>query len=231
MAYSINDKYLEALKTFDLPVTISQWAEKVASMYPDLLAAADKQAAGQKNKTTGLREIAARISSRTSKDGFNGRVEEDRSERPRKVRYLSEQDAKLNNANIIEEDIEPINRDEKVRSQYESLSLEDKYRIDELENIVKQLNDYFGKIFEFEHAKALLNNEDPGNHHPDNIQILARIHNRSKNNSNWDRFSVVEQIDYIKSVVNIQKIISKRMGLEINDKILDKILAKISEVY
>lgn len=60
----IHEKYLEALKTFDGFVTVSEWAVKFGEMYPELLEKANKEAQNQKNDTTGLREIAARISSR-----------------------------------------------------------------------------------------------------------------------------------------------------------------------
>jgi len=53
------------------------------------LEAANEQAVNQANDTTGLRELAARISSSLSTGGFP-EVEIDDSERPRKVRYISE---------------------------------------------------------------------------------------------------------------------------------------------
>lgn len=45
----INEKYLEALKSFDNYVTVLQWAEKVSEIYPDVLSKAEQQAKGQKN--------------------------------------------------------------------------------------------------------------------------------------------------------------------------------------
>jgi len=82
-------KYLEALKTFDDWVIVSEWAVRVGELYPDILEAANEQASNQANETTGLRELAARISSRLSIGGFS-EVEIDDSERPRRVRYISE---------------------------------------------------------------------------------------------------------------------------------------------
>lgn len=67
---TINDKYLYALSAAAEWLTVSDWALKVAELFPDLLANADAQAAKQKNDTTGLREIAARLSSRVSSGGF-----------------------------------------------------------------------------------------------------------------------------------------------------------------
>jgi len=228
---TINEKYLEALKTLDGWVTISEWAQKFADMYPDQLAKAEKQAAGQKNETTGLREIAARISSQTSRNGFGGQVEEDRSERPRRVRFLNEVEAKIQEEREIEEDIEPITRRQKEKTQFDALSVKEKYRITELQDIISQFNKFFGTDFELEHAQALLNRTEPGDHHPDNVQILLRSHNRTKNSNNWQRFSIEEQVEYISSVVNIQKIIAKKMNLDIQDDILDLLLERTRKVF
>ncbi len=67
---TINDKYLYALSAAADWLTVSEWALKVADLFPDLLANADAQAAKQKNDTTGLREIAGRRSSRIFSGGF-----------------------------------------------------------------------------------------------------------------------------------------------------------------
>ena len=53
-----SQKYLEALKTFDDWVIVSEWAVRVGELYPDILEAANKQAFNQANETTGLRELA-----------------------------------------------------------------------------------------------------------------------------------------------------------------------------
>ena len=47
-------KYLEALKTFDDWVIVSEWAIKIEEAYPDLLTEANAQAEQQANLTTGL---------------------------------------------------------------------------------------------------------------------------------------------------------------------------------
>lgn len=63
---TISEKYLESLKTIGEWVIVSEWAKKFTELYPDEYAKAEAQARNQKNDTTGLREIAARISSRLS---------------------------------------------------------------------------------------------------------------------------------------------------------------------
>ncbi len=53
----IQEKYLEALKTFTEFVTVSEWAIKFTEMYPDELAKANIQAENQKIDTTGIKFV------------------------------------------------------------------------------------------------------------------------------------------------------------------------------
>jgi len=128
---------------------------KVGEVYPDLLAEANAQAEKQANLTTGLRELAARISSRLSSGGFP-EVEIDESERPRKVRYISEEEKKVRIEDELEADIEPLTRLERICKDTEALGEYECYRIEELETISKQINKFFSLDFEVDHALALL---------------------------------------------------------------------------
>lgn len=85
--------------------------------------------------------------------------------------------------------------------------------------------------FELEHANAILNPKEPGRHHPDNLQILLSSHNRFKNKSNWLRFTIDEQIEYINSVVLVQKMISKKMNIEIDDSVVVALMERLRKVY
>lgn len=62
-----SQKYLEALKTFDDWIIVSEWVVRVGELYPDILEAANQQAANQANETTGLRELVACIRNNTQK--------------------------------------------------------------------------------------------------------------------------------------------------------------------
>jgi hypothetical protein len=106
----IHEKYLEALKTFTDFVTISEWAVKFSEMYPDELEKANEQASNQKIDTTGLKEIAARMSSRISSGAFSKTVQIDDSERPKKVKYITEDELEELIQNEIDEDVEPLRR-------------------------------------------------------------------------------------------------------------------------
>jgi hypothetical protein len=223
-------KYLEALKTFDDWVIVSEWSVRVGELYPDILEAANEQAANQANETTGVRELAARISSRLSTNGFP-EVEIDDSERPRKVRYVSEGQKQERIEEELEADIEPLTRAERIRQDTEALSEVERYRIEEFETISKQLNKFFSLDFEVDHALALLNSTQAGKHHPENLQLLLKAHNGKKNKKNWQRFTLEEQKEYIKQVIALQTIIASRLEISLVDDVLDSLLERLERIY
>jgi len=181
---SISKKYLDALKSVDGWCTVSDWAIQVGKSFPDILEKAEQEAKNQKSDTNGLRELAARISSNISRGAYSEHIEIDESERPRKVRFLNDSEVIERVNKDIEDDLAPITRTQKIKQDEEKLTTKDKYRIQEFEHICSQLRSFFNLDFEFEHAKAILNKKDPGNHHPDNIQILLKSHNRMKSSKN-----------------------------------------------
>lgn len=225
-----SQKYLEALKSFDDWVVVSEWATKVGEIYPDLLEAANVQAANQANDTTGIRELAARISSNLSSGGFPD-VEVDDSERPRRVRYVSETDKQIRIDDELEADIEPLTRAERIRSDSENLTEVERYRIEEIETISRQLNKFFSIDFEVDHATALLNPTESGKHHPDNLQLLIKAHNGKKNKKNWKRFTIDEQIEYIKHVIALQTLIANRLGVSLVNDVLESLIERLAKVY
>ncbi len=227
----ISEKYLAALREINDWTTVSEWAIKVGDLYPDLLAKANEEAKGHKRPTTGIREIAARISSWVSTDGFAGKIEVDASERPKRVRILNEEEASHYQETSLESDLEPLTRAQKIKTDEAALGTKEKYRLAELEAIITQLKTFFNLDFEFEHAKAILNPTDPGHHHPDNIQILLKSHNRLKGNDNWERFTLKEQIEYIEAVVRVQKLVSKKMKVELHEDVIGSIIERLKLVY
>jgi hypothetical protein len=228
---SIRDKYLESLKMIGGWVIVSEWAVKFGEMYPELLAKAHQEALKQKKPSTGLREIAARMSSAISTGAFEGKVEVDESERPRKVRYLSEAEAKEYLDKEIEEDIEPLSRAERIQEDEKSLDQRELYRANEFYSIADDLKKLFRLDFEVDHASALLCRENSGKHHPDNLQLLTKAHNGRKNNCSWNRFSFEEQVEYIKAAVRLQKIVEAKMGVQIDDSLIENIIARLRLVF
>ena len=227
----MNERYLEALKHIDGWTTVSEWAIKFGELFPELLEKANREAVNHKNPSTGIKEITARISSYVSTGFWTGKIEVDESERPKRVRILSSEDASRYVEKEIEDDLEPLTRAQKIKGDEASLSTKEKYRFAEYAAIIGQLKSFFNLDFEMEHAKAILNGQDPGHHHPDNIQILLKSHNRMKGNSNWERFTIDEQIEYIKAVVRVQKLVSKRMGIDLEEDVVKAIIERLRLVY
>lgn len=227
----ISEKYLETLRSINEWTTVSDWAIKFGDQYPDLLEKANLEAKSHKKSTTGIRELAARISSWVSSDGFAGKIEVDESERPKRVRILSEENVSRYLEKELEADLEPLTRAQKIKTDEESLGTKEKYRLVEFETIINQLKNFFNLDFEFEHAKAILNPKDPGKHHPENIQILLKVHNRLKSNSNWERFTLKEQIEYIEVVVHVQKLVSAKMKIDLQEEVVGSIIERLKLVY
>ena len=227
----IVEKYLEAIKTFTDYVTISEWAIKFSELYPDELEKANQQAANQKNDTTGLREIAARISSRLSTGGYSKEVLIDDSERPRKVKYITKDELIEQEQIEIDEDIEPLRRQDIINNATNQLEIFALYRITEFENIQKAFKQFFGLDFEIDHAEALLNSEKQGEHHPSNLQLLLKYHNGKKNKNSWNRFTFEEQEDYIKKSVALHSLVADKFDVKIDNKILESLLVRLEKIY
>ena len=227
----IVEKYLEAIKTFTDYVTISEWAIKFSEMYPDELEKANLQAQNQIRDTTGLREIAARISSRIATGGFTQQILIDDSERPKKIKYVSKEEQTIYEQKEIEEDIEPIRRQDIINNATNQLEIFELYRITEFENIQKSFKQFFGLDFEIDHAEALLNSEKQGEHHPSNLQLLLKYHNGKKNKNSWNRFLFEEQEDYIKKTIALHSLVADKFDVEIDNKILESLLNRLKEIY
>ncbi len=200
-------------------------------MYPDELQKANEQAANQKNDTTGLREIAARISSNISSCKWAKELSIDDSERPRKVKYISKEELEEQTDKEIEEDIEPLKRQDIINNASNELKIFELYRITEFENIQKSFKQFFGLDFEIDHAEALLNKEKQGEHHPNNLQLLLKYHNGKKNKNSWDRFTFEEQEEYIKKSIALHSLVAHKFDIEVDNKILNSLLQRLKEIY
>ena len=227
----IHEKYIEVLKTFDDFVTVSEWAIKVGKIYPDLLEKANKEAENQKNDTTGVREIAARISSQVPKYELDGVIEVDKTERPKKVKYITKEEFEENTKEDLEEDIEPLRRQDIISQAKDILEAKELYRISEFENIQKGFKSFFSIDFEIDHAQALLDDKEQGKHHPDNFQLLLKYHNVKKYKNSWQRFSIDEQIDYIYKVIALHKVIEDKLEVKIDKNFLNNLLNRLKAVY
>ncbi len=228
---NVSEKYIEALKLIDDWVIVSEWAKIVGEKFPELLTKANDEASNQANKTTGINQLAARISSEITRGAYSNQIEIDTSEKPRKVKFIPEFLRVEHDTQETEEDVAPLRRDEIVKLANDSMGQVDKYRTAEFETISKQLKQHFGLEFEVDHSIALLNKDKPGKHHPDNFQLILKAHNAKKNNANWERFSLEEQIEYIETAIKLQGIVSSRFRIEMEGEVLGSLIERLSKVY
>lgn len=224
---NIGQLYLETLMKQEQEITFGEWARLFSKDHPDLYEKAHKEAMAQKRPSTGLRELAARMSSMIASGRYDDCVIVNRTQRPMKIKYVSATDKE----DIEAEEDEEITREEIIKSDTDKLSVHDLYRIDEMESIIKQLKSYFCLDFELDHAKAIRNKESPGAHHPDNLQLLLKIHNNRKSHKNWDRFSFEEQVEYLKAVISVQQLVSKKMQIEMHEEVIQKIIQRLRLIY
>ena len=227
----ISEKYLKALKTINDWALVSEWAIKVGEIYPDILEKADTEAVNQLRDTTGINEIAARISFNISRGAYDESIEIDSSERPRKVRYVSKEDLELKVQHDVEEDVEPLKRAEIIKLHFSNLTDFEKYRITEFESIAQTFKKYFYLDLEVDHAIALLNNTEQGKHHPENLQLLLKTHNNKKSSKNWDRFSIEDQIKYLEIAIAQQESVADKFGLNMDTSLASKLFDRLKEIY
>ena len=222
---TITEKYIEALKEIGDWATAGEWALKVAEMYPDIMENANEQAKNQKNDTTGMRELTARLHSNVSRGAYEGKIEIDMDERPRKFRYALPEDIEKRIDEELDEEMACLTRTERIKKDYESLSTYDKYRIQELEAIAKAFNSYFKTDIEVDHAQSLMG-DNPGRHHPDNLQLISKTHNRIKSKKSWERMNLEKQLEYLEKMMAYHE-----MVFDVDDEILASLVERVRKVY
>ncbi len=222
---TITEKYLEALQQMEGWVTSGEWALEVAELYPDLLEKANEQARNQKIDTTGMRELTARIASAIARGAYEDKIEIDATERPRKIRFSTEEEIQKHVDEELDEEMASLTRAQKIRKEYDELNDFDKYRIQELESIAKAFNSYFKTDLEVDHAQALMG-DIPGIHHPDNLQLLSKTHNRIKSKASWERMSLEKQLEYLYKMKDYHAMVFK-----VDEGIFKSLMERIEKVY
>lgn len=101
-----------------------------------------------------------------------------------------------------------FNREQIILEQTKSLSKIDKFRLNTIKEVAKNINTIMGwkgkthqLSLEVDHAKSI---KEGGLHHPDNLQLLTQRHNAVKNSNSEERLCISKQIQYINKVVNIE---------------------------
>lgn len=218
------ERFIQVLKTFERPVSVSVWANKVVEHYPSIL----QQINSTTNEPMTLKALAANMSVKISKGEFSDIKILD-VEPYRQVMYLSE-DKKDNLTKIeLNKDVESILIEEKILEDSKKLTKSDRYRLEELMHIREQLNRYFALNFVLHHAYSLVHSKQ-GKHHPDNLQLLTKEHSLLKKEGD-KKFSIEEQKAYIKRIISVHMMIDKSIDINLTDEVLEMLLDRLEKIY
>lgn len=217
-----NEKYLQALKTFDEAVSIATWSSKYLQMFPP---------SSELDLSSELKQTIQKISLKISSGKFNESVFVDCDETPRLVKFITKDEFEKNTEIIIDADLEPIIRKELIKSSKDSLEAKELYRVTEFENIQKGFKEFFKIDFEIVAMQYLLDQNKDRHYNPTNLQFLLKHHQNKKANNSWDRFTIDEQIEYIKKVVELQGTLNDRLCVEINNSVLESLISRLIAIY
>ncbi len=118
-----------------------------------------------------------------------------------------------------------------IKRDLSQMSVYDKYRLSEFEYIRNILNSVFNLDFDVDHAQAIANPDQPGSHHPDNLQIMTRRFNAVKNRKSWDRFSFEKQDKHIRHYAEHHLQHAKELGIDASQELLDLLIKRLEIVY
>jgi len=219
------ERFMDVLKTFETPITVSEWAKRVVEHYPSIL----NQINSKTNEQMTLKAFATTLSLKVSRGEFSELKVLD-SEPYRRVIYLPENKKKDLIKEEVIKDIEPIVLESKIEEDLKKTSDHDRYRLEELNSICTQLNKYFILDFNLHHAQSLSDSKKSGRHHVDNIQLLTKEHSRLKKDGT-KKFSIEEQKAYIKRVISVHMMINKNIDINLTDEVLEMLLDRLEKIY
>ena len=219
------ERFIDVLRTFETPVTVSEWANRVVEQYPAIL----NQINSKTNEPMTLKALATTMSLKVSRGEFSELKILD-SEPYRRVMYLTENKKNDLTKMEVSKDVEAIIFESKMNDDIKKSTEQDKYRLEELNSICTQLNKYFLLHFTLHHAHSLSNLKSTGRHHIDNLQLLTAEHTLLKKDA-VKKFSIEEQKAYIKRIISVHMMIVKSIDLNLTDDILEMLLDRLEKVY
>ncbi len=218
------EKYIKVLKDIDNWVSIREWVDEVATIHPDLFEEMVVAGAGWTPPNTG-NDVLWRKLNYLTKDLMkknDPNIEVSDKGKFKQIRYIE---------NRLELTEETLTRGERIQEDTELLSLWDLHRIEEFRAVARSLNRLFKTDFEVDHSEAILSKNQPGSHHPNNLQLLSKRVNVIKGSRSWNRFSWDEQVDYIKKLVQSNTCIKDRLSIVATDDNLGLYLTQLELVY
>lgn len=219
------ERFIDVLKTFESPVTVSEWASRVVEEYPAIL----NQINSKTNEQMTIKTLATSMSLKVSKGDFPELKVLD-SEPYRKVIYIKEN--KQNDLKKMElnKDEENMTFESKIKEDIKKSTEQDKYRLEELNSICAQLNKYFSLNFTLHHAQSLSKSKSSGRHHVENLQLLIKEHTAVKKDGS-QKFSIEEQKAYVKRVISVQMMLDKSIDINLTDEVLEMLLDRLEKIY
>ncbi|CAA6808487.1 MAG: Unknown protein [uncultured Sulfurovum sp.] len=224
MVVTKKERFMDVLKTFEQPVTISVWANRVVEHYPAIL----RQINSTTNEPMTLKTLVANMSLKVSNGEFPSlKILEVKPYR--EVMYVSEKQKNDLAKKEVHRDIESIVIEDKIESDTKKLVESERYRLEELLSIKEQLNRYFSLNFVLHHAYSLVHHKQ-GKHHIDNVQLLSKEHALLKKDGD-KKFSIEEQKAYIKRIISVHMMIHKHIDINLTDEVLEMLLDRLEKIY
>jgi hypothetical protein len=217
------EKFIKILRTFEEPVTVSEWASRVVEEYPTIL----NQINSITNEPMTLKSLATTISLKVSRGGFP-EVQVLDAKLHGRVLYLIKNKKNDLTKREVPKDVESIALASKIKEDIKKSTEQDKYRLEELTSICSQLNRYFALNFTLHHAQSLTHSK--GRHHIDNLQLLTTEHILLKKDGR-KKFSIEEQRAYIKRIISVHMMIVKSIDLNLTDDVLELLLDRLEKIY
>ncbi len=225
------EKSMETLEKTTGWLELWDWADLVYAEHSDIAAVMDSRGAGWAIPKPGRRVIWGELQGITRGNQRQPKNLIVDTSGIKKVTYASDEEIEEYESNAEAKEEEYLSRKDIIKRDEESLTQIEKWNIDDFYVIAKMLNDSFNLDFEVDHAKALMNPIDPGNHHPDNLQILSKRFNGIKNSKNWDRYSWEEQEEHIRDCVDPYLKNRERLDIDGTKEDLDYIIDRLKKIY
>ena len=219
------ERFLDVLRTFETPVTVSEWANRIVEHYPSIL----NQINSKTNEPMTLKALATNMSLRVSRGEFSELKVLD-SEPYRRVMYFTKNNKNDLTKMEVTKDVEAIVLKSKMNGDIKKSTEEDKYKLEELLRICSQLNKYFSLQFTLHHVQSLSNSKGRGRHHIDNLQLLTPEHILLRKDG-MKKFSIEEQKAYIKRIISVHMMVDKSIDINLTDEVLEMLLDRLEKIY
>jgi hypothetical protein len=217
------ERFINVLRTFERPVTLSEWTNRIIEYYPVVL----NQINSQTNELMTPKALASTLKRKVSRGEYpEVKIVDLGSYRDRLYMVKNNQlNPKKEFKDITKRRLE--RRREKTTQKY---SAQEKYRFEEFNTICRQLNKYFGVDFKIDYAASLSHTPKRGRDYLEQIQLLTKEHSQIKKDD-AKRFSIEEQKAYIKRVISVQMMLDRSMEIHLTDDILEMLLDRLEKVY